>query len=79
MSLFRKRKQKSSNWTPHSLCDLKDRAAHICLAVDANGKKYTEHVGAGKGDPWMGAHILMPHDADRLRAAGLLPLREITS
>jgi hypothetical protein len=46
-------------------------------AVDREGNRYTTAVAASDGDWWLGAHILMPYDHDRLRKAGKLPLIEV--
>jgi hypothetical protein len=53
------------------------KRGHVCLAVDRNGQKYTEHTFATDGDPWLGALIITPGHVPSLRKRGLLPLTEI--
>lgn len=52
---------------------------HVCVALDANGERYTDHCFAGFGAPWRGATILLPGAVADLRKRGLLPLTEVSN
>ena len=56
------------NETPH------DTNGHVCVAYDSQGRRYTEHAFAVKGDPWRGATILTRGVVADLRRRGELPL-----
>lgn len=54
--------------------------SHVCVAVDSDGRKYTEHAFSFKDDdPWRGATILSQFMVNQLRDRGELPLQVVTT
>ncbi len=50
---------------------------HLCVAVDRDGRRYTEHTfSAEASDPWRGATILTRGIIRELERDDMLPLTE---